>query len=515
MGYWQQVQSAAGMSGRYHWVLLGLIVSTFLLGAVAPLARQRLRATVLIFVGSLAGMLACGWMLYGGLSEETAAGYRYVHFASQLLLGIGVVNLASVLLFRVLLTPAGLQPPPILRDTILAVCYVMVCLTLLGRHGVNLAGIVATSAVVTAVIGFSLQDTLGNVMGGVALQMERSIGVGDWVRLGETEGVVREIRWRQTSIETRNWDTVVIPNSVLMKSQVTVLGRRVGKPLLHRMWVEFNVDYRHAPVDVIDAVERALQAEPIADVATDPPPNCILKEFRDSYGQYAVRYWLKDFARDTPTSSEVRTRIFVALQRAGMSLSIPAQTVFLTMESRQRKLRKQEEERARRAASLKGVAVFQPLTDAERLELAERLTVAPFRRGEVITRQGNEAHYLYIVIKGDAEVRVATPDGIGKVVSKLGAGQVFGEMGLLTGAPRTATVTALTDTVCYRLDKEVFKDVLMRRPAIAEEMSHLLAKRKVELDALTQGIDAEAMRHRTPAVQRDLLQSIRRFFMLD
>jgi len=515
MTFWQRIQSSAGMSGQYHWVLVGLLLSTFLLGAVVPTARKRLRATVLLFIGSLLALHISAWMLHQGVLDETAAGYRYLHFGSQLLLAIGVINLASVLLFRVLLAPTGMQPPPILRDTLLGLSYVVVAITLLGRHGVDLTGIVATSAVVTAVIGFSLQDTLGNVMGGVALQMERSIGVGDWVRIGDTEGLVREIRWRQTSIETRNWDTVVIPNSMLMKSQVTVLGRRSGKPLLHRMWVEFNVDFRYSPVDVIDAVERALQAEPIADVASDPPPNCILKEFRESYGQYAVRYWLKDFAKDAPTSSEVRTRIFVALQRSGMNLSIPAQTVFMTMESRQRKLRKQEEERARRASALKGVAVFEPLTEPERLQLADRLTVAPFRRGEVITRQGNEAHFLYIIIKGEAEVRVATPDGAGRVVSTLRAGQVFGEMGLLTGAPRNATVTAVADTVCYRLDKDVFKDVLDRRPEIAEAISHLLARRKVELDALTQGIDAESMRQRTPAVQRDLLQNIRRFFMLD
>lgn len=121
----------------------------------------------------------------------------------------------------------------------------MAALTLLGRHGVDLSEIIATSAVVTAVIGFSLQDTLGNIMGGMALQLEQSIGVGDWVRVGEVEGIVREIRWRQTSIETRSWETVVVPNSALMKSQVTVLGRRQGQPRLHRISVEFNVDFRH------------------------------------------------------------------------------------------------------------------------------------------------------------------------------------------------------------------------------------------------------------------------------
>ena len=155
-------------------------------------------------------MLISSMILYHGALDASAAGYRYIHFASQLLFSIAIVNLVGVLIFRVLLTPLRVTPAPILRDTLLGISYIVVALTLLSRHGVDLSGIVATSAVVTAVIGFSLQDTLGNVMGGVALQMEQSIAVGDWIRTGDVEGLVREIRWRHTSIETRNWDTIVI-----------------------------------------------------------------------------------------------------------------------------------------------------------------------------------------------------------------------------------------------------------------------------------------------------------------
>ncbi len=514
MGFWQQVQITAGMGGSYHWVLLGCVAVIFTLSAITPQAHARLRAAALLIVGSFVAMLICGFMIHHRALDSSAAGYRYVHFASQLLFSIAIVNLAGILLFRVILAPIHFEPAPILRDTLLGLSYVVVALTLLSRHGVDLSGIVATSAVVTAVIGFSLQDTLGNVMGGVALQMEQSIGVGDWIRIGEIEGLVREIRWRQTSVETRNWDTVVIPNSVLMKSQVTVLGRRAGKPKLHRMWVEFNVDFRHAPVDVIDTVEQALHADTIPNIATDPPANCIFNDFKESYGRYAVRYWLIDLHQDAPTSSEVRTRIFVALKRAGIGLSMPAQSVFLTMESKTRELRKQQEELNRRAATLNGVLILQPLTDAERLRVAEGLNVAPFRKGEVITRQGNEAHYLYIIVKGEAEVRIVAGEGQSRAVARLGKGQVFGEMGLMTGEPRTATVIALTDTVCYRLDKDTFKEALERRPEIAEAISHLLAKRKLELDELTHGLDTEAMRHRIGHTQEDLLQRIRRFFIL-
>jgi small-conductance mechanosensitive channel len=249
MSYWQQVQTAAGMGGHYHWVLIGSLCIGFLLAAIVPVARLRLRVSVFLLVASFIAMLICGLLLHHGVDGLTVSGFRYAHFTSQLLFSIAFINLLSVLLFRVLLAPIHLEPAPILRDTLLGLAYIVVALTLLGRHGVDLSGIVATSAVVTAVIGFSLQDTLGNIMGGVALQMEQSIEVDDWVRIGEVEGLVRQIRWRQTSIETRNWDTVVIPNSVLMKSQVTVLGRREGKPRLHRVWVEFSVDFRHSPVE--------------------------------------------------------------------------------------------------------------------------------------------------------------------------------------------------------------------------------------------------------------------------
>ena len=168
---------------------------------------------------------------------------------------------------------------------------------------VDVTGIVATSAVITAVIGLSFQDTLGNMMGGMALQVERAIRVGDWIRIDGQEGLVKEIRWRHTSIETRSWDTIVIPNSVLMKSQVTVLGQRTGEPRRHRQWVYFNVDFRYSPTQVIDVVETALRAEPIANIAHEPPPSCVLMDFKESYGSYAMRYWLTDLAVDDPTNT--------------------------------------------------------------------------------------------------------------------------------------------------------------------------------------------------------------------
>lgn len=516
MGFWHSVQSAAGMGGAYHWVVLGFVVSAFVLSALVPVERIRIRTAVLLFALSFGGLLVSGLLLSSGADPKSSTAYRWTNWAALFIESVAIINVASVLLFEVLLDKVRLKPPRIMRDLLLAFTYIIVAITLLSRSGVDLTGIVATSAVITAVIGFSLQDTLGNIMGGMALQMERTISVGDWVRMPDNqEGRVTEIRWRQTSIETRNWDTIVIPNSVLMKGQVTLLGRRVGMPKQHRQWVYFNVDFRFAPTDVVDAVEKALNAEPIPNVAREPAPHCLVIEFKESYIHYAARYWLTDMALTDPTDSIVRSRIYVALRRANIPLSIPAQSLFITEEGESRRERKRGEEVDERVKALQAVELFHTLTDEERRELAEKLSVAPFVRGEAMTRQGAEAHWLYIMTKGDAEVRVAV-DGspLAKKVAMLHGGDFFGEMGLMTGEPRTATVIAHTDVECYRLDKEAFNDILTRRPELAEDISHVLARRRVELEAVREGLNEDAKHRRMKRAQGDLLDRIKNFFTL-
>ena len=256
------------------------------------------------------------------------------------------------------LSAVRLEAPRILQDLLSGIAYIVVALIVLSGSGVDLRGIVATSAVMTAVIGFSLQDTLGNIMGGMAVQMDRTIRVGDWIRIGEVEGQVMEIRWRQTSIETREWDTVVIPNSMLMKGTVKLLGRRSGAPIQTRRWIYFNVDFRRFPTEVIQSVEAALLAEPLDGVAQNPKPHCIVTSFTESFTTYAARYWLTDLARPDPVDSLVRMRIFSALQRAGIPLSIPAHAIFVTEDDEAHRERKKGQQLKRHIAVLGEVPIF-------------------------------------------------------------------------------------------------------------------------------------------------------------
>src|SRR5262249_59283316 len=139
--------------------------------------------------------------------------------------------MVGALLFGVLLARIHLRAPRILRDLLAAATSIVAILAVADRLGFPLTGVLTTSAILTAVLGFAMQDTLGNVLGGLALQLDNSIAVGDWVKVGDLRGRVAEIRWRYTAIETRNWETVIIPNGMLMKGQVVVDGRRHRPPM--------------------------------------------------------------------------------------------------------------------------------------------------------------------------------------------------------------------------------------------------------------------------------------------
>jgi len=212
--------------------------------------------------------------------------------------------------------------------------------------------------------------------------MERSIAVGDWIRVEPHEGRVKEIRWRQTSIETRNWDTVVIPNSVLMRSQVILLGHRESMPRQRRQWVYFNVDFRYPPTRVIEAVETALAPSRSLNAASVPPPNCVLMDFKESYASYAVRYWRR-ISRSTIDELVVRSRVYFALRRIGIPLSIPAQSLFVTKDEPERRERKHSERLPGGFARWRRRVV--PLAHRGRAQVARGAT----ERGSVRARGGD------------------------------------------------------------------------------------------------------------------------------
>src|SRR5450631_579885 len=195
-------------------------------------------SAAVILLGFYAGMLVLGIGLRWTHAPALSTGLLIAVELLQLLL---VINLLAITIFDVLLRVCRVDYPDILHDVVVGAAYLVAFGFVMHHVGVNVTSIVATSAVVTAVIGLSLQATLGNVVGGISLQLDDSVNEGDWIELeNKTQGQVKKIRWRHTVIETRDWDTLIVPNGQLMSQAIKVLGKREGQPLQHRMWVYFN-----------------------------------------------------------------------------------------------------------------------------------------------------------------------------------------------------------------------------------------------------------------------------------
>ena len=496
-------------------ILGWLVLTAFLIGKFAPTKRRRVgRAAILYGFHCTAFLVTVALSLLGADAWAEKA-----LFIAQILGTFTFLQIAGVLLFALVLPLLRIHVTEIVADLTMGGAYLVATLFFMRTAGLDLSGIIATSAVVTAVLGLSLQTTLGNILGGLALQLDNSIRVGDWIQLENgKQGRVAEIHWRHTVVETRDWDTIIVPNANLVAQNITILGKRTNQPVQHRMWVRFNVDFRYSPAEVIRVVEEALRAAPIEGVAQNPPPDCVCLDFardgKDSLAHYAVRYFLTDLFRDDPISSTIRARIYSALKRADIPLAMPATAVFVSKNDDARAERKARRDLEQRIAALDVVDLFAPMTREEKEKLAPRIRHALFAPGEVIMHQGAEAHWFYVLTEGECIVKVRNDAGVENIVATLKAPTFFGEMGVMTGARRTATVIAKGEVECFRIEKGDFHEILRNRPEIAEHMSRVLAERELNEKGAAP-MDVEERKTRTAVAQNRILANIRAFFGLD
>ena len=266
---------------------------------------------------------------------------------------------------------------------------------------------------------------------------------------------------------------------------------RFDEPVQWRRWIRFNVDYTVAPARVVDITQTAIRSADIPNVSSNPQPHCLMMDYDTSFGRYALRYWLTDISQDVPTDSLVRQHLFSAMERAGISPALSKQHLYLTKENEKHAMLKHEREIESRVNMLEKVDLFKSFKETELHQIASQLKYMPFSKGDKITLQGDVDHWLYIVMTGNAGAYISDEEGDSKRVFGFEHGDFFGEMGLMTGEPRATTVIAESDMTCYLLEKSGFASVVHSRPAIIEEMSHVLVLRKSKLEEATKEFNQE------------------------
>jgi len=424
-------------------------------------------------------------------------------------MALAIIKIAVIFVFQTLLARRGI--PKILDEFVIALGLVAYGIYRLDAVGVNLAGIITTSAVITGALAFSAQETLGNLWGGIALQLEKTCRIGDWVRIDNMTGQVVSIRWRYMAIATVANETIVIPNSTVMKNKITVIGRRGEEPAPWVRYVHFELEYGPSPSRVIMGLENVFAHSEIANVARSPAPRVMCVGLKENGVEYAVEYRLIDPSKYWRTDSWIFSHLYAGLKR--LDFGIPYQRRVVELRGDSRAEAAQADVRARMHA-LSCSDLFGALTDAEREQVAPALTPFPFADRDVVFKAGDEADSLYLLAEGDVRVVGEDKDGKRFDLARLRAPTYFGEMGLLLGQPRTATVVAEGEALCYRLDKSGLDDVLHARPELAEMLGRVLAQRQAENDATFKALDAEARARQSGSRANEFMRRIQQFFGL-
>lgn len=414
---------------------------------------------------------------------------------ARLLLVLAVINL----LVALLVNPwkghrASDRFPAIAQDVAIIGLFTVVATVLMRDQ------LLTTSAVGAVIVGFALQDTLGNFFAGLAIQIDKPFRVGHWIAVADREGQVAEITWRATKLRTEAGQFLIVPNSIIAKDPIL----NYSEPSIPtRIEVEVGVAYQAAPNVVKAAIREALGHAPL--VLAHPPADIILKDFAASSVIYRVRFWIEDYEQHEPARDQIRSAIWYIFTRRGIEIPYPIQVEI----SREEQLARSPAAIAAGAERLARVDLFSTLSADERYALASACPEQVFAHDERIVRQGDAGSSMFVVMSGRVRV-VLEPSG--REVASIDAAGFFGEMSMLTGDARTATVRAVDDAVVMEVPAERFRELVVARPAILEHVSLLVSARRAGLEDAKSAAAAAAT---SPAsVHRSLLARIRQFLRL-
>ena len=399
--------------------------------------------------------------------------------------------------------------PKLLRQLADLFVFVVACVLVLrmvyGRTEA-LTSFIAGSSAVAVVVGFAMQNLLGNVVAGVALEIAHPFRPGDWLIFDGKLVEVREVNWRSTKLRTNDDTWLDVPNSVIVSTTITNLSFPTRQ---HASRITVGVDYGLPPNMVKDVLVKAVT--PSVGVLQRPAPKAFLKEFGESAVVYEVKFWLEDESNHNDILDSVRTNIWYALHRANMRIPFPTRTVH--WEKTAAAAPTQDIPAATRTL-LRQKPFFQCLDEGETEQLLAQGRLQRFGRGEPVIVQGDEGHSMFILLHGTAAVSVDV-NGKPQQVAVLHDDDYFGEMSLMTGEPRTATVVAQRDCEVLEIGKETMGELLQKNPCLLERLSMLLAERRMQMEGvLASKAGAAEMKDVQNAYTARFIQKLASFFEL-
>jgi small-conductance mechanosensitive channel/CRP-like cAMP-binding protein len=472
----------------------------------ASRSNQRNRLLVLFFGTIIVALALYLFNRFFGVRMEQGPHTNVVKVPAVILwallayLGVRLLNAALFdFAFRV---RRGYEAPTLVRNIFTLVSFTVLFVLVFKWFyaDVNLGALFTTSAIFGVIIGLALQDTLGNFFAGISLHADRPFQVGDVIVVGQQKhtGVVEGITWRAIKIRTFQNHIVLVANSNASKEAIEVCPREN----LNARLVFFSTLYTDSPAKTIHVAREAVRdADNVSPKIT---PIVRIRDLGDSSINWEIKYWLEDYAKYNDTDALVRQRVWYALRRSGLTFAFPTRTLHLERKVTTRPVTLEEQI----ADRLSAVDIFAPLSAEELRQLATGTMGHVFAPGETLIRAGDEGSSMFVVHNGRVQVQVSE-NGRPRTVAVLTEGDFFGEMGLFTGEPRTASVVAIEETEVLEIGHAAMKQILETNPDLAESISWTIAERKASLAAGSKQAAQASIEE-----SQGLLSSIKRFFGL-
>ncbi len=348
----------------------------------------------------------------------------------------------------------------LLQDLLAGLIYLVAVFAIVAYvFDLPIQGLLATSGVVAIILGLALQSTLGDVFSGIVLSFSRPYRPGDWVNLeGGTDGRVIEMNWRATYILTGRRDLAIVPNSTIAKSKIVNVSSPSG---IHGTTVTIQLDAKTPPATGSEILDHAT-----------PAPTVAVKTINAGYTEFDITFFVEELASSTKAQNELFDLIFRHLAAAGIGLASPQSQPGIPAADGASQRAETGPEKL-----LDLVAIFATLAAEERAAIAAKLQQHSYDKGETLLEPGIVLQSLFIV--GSGVLSLTRDDIVGEMeVMRLGPGDHFGEIGLLTGAAAIVKISALVPTTVYELAKADLTPILEARPQVAQELCRALARRQ-------------------------------------
>ena len=372
--------------------------------------------------------------------------------------------------------------PKILRDLIFIVgSLILIALSLKEQASIDLVGLVTTSAVLTAVVGLAAQDPLKDLIGGLSLQLEQVIQEGDWVEIDGHVGRVESISWRDTEINSLYGSKLIFPHT---NSNSTTI-RNFTSNGAHGNRLLIGLDYSMPPDRAKAIMQKISDNHPL--VLRTPASIIRISSFEESCINYEWVNWQKDYGQSRTLRGDLQEQLWYALQREGFSFPFSVRDVRITKNIQQPKIQPSNKNNLIQTIQslLNNNQLFSILSEEQIKKIISTSAFCSYGPGEIIVKENETGDSLFLLINGHVSIRKPASSHDVFEIAQLQRGDIFGEMTVFTGAPRSATIHSISKVDLLEVKREAIADLLEEEPGLIERFGQLIGDRQAQLAQLT------------------------------